>query len=70
MEDGFELDPLSTYASLRERFPGESFLLESVEGTKKTARYSFIGVDPVHVFKSRGGTIQSDGQSFKVPDPF
>ena len=70
IENGFKLDPLSTYASLREQFPGESFLLESVEGTKKTARYSFIGVDPVHVFKSRGETVQSDGRSFKVPDPF
>ena len=70
IEKGFSLDPLSTYASLRERFEGESFLLESVEGTKKTARYSFIGVDPIHVFSSRGDRIFSDDESHVVPNPF
>ena len=70
IESGFNLDPLSTYASLREQFSGESFLLESVEGTKKTARYSFIGVDPVHTFISRNGTVFADGESHKVENPF
>ncbi|HEX9909182.1 MAG TPA: anthranilate synthase component I family protein [Thermoplasmata archaeon] len=45
-------------------------MLESVEGTKKTARYSFIGVDPIHAFKSRDGLVQSDGETVKVKDPF
>src|SRR3989339_1146040 len=70
IESGFNLDPLSTYASLREQFSGESVLLESVEGTKKTARYSFIGVDPVHTFVSRDGTVFADGESHKVENPF
>lgn len=70
IENGFNLDPLSTYASLREQFSGESFLLESVEGTKKTARYSFIGVDPVHTFKSRDGTVFADGEAYKAENPF
>jgi len=55
---------------LRERFEGESFLLESIEGTKKTARYSFIGVDPIYTFKSRGSLVESDGVKEEVPDPF
>ncbi len=55
---------------MREQFMGECFLLESVEGTKKTARYSFIGVDPLHVFKARDGLVEADGDARKVPDPF
>lgn len=46
--------PLETFCSLRESFQGEKFLLESVEGTTKTARYSFLGFDPIVVFKSKG----------------
>ncbi len=45
-------------------------MLESVEGTKKTARYSFIGADPIHVFKARDGVIESDGESRRTEDPF
>ena len=33
------------------------FLLESVEGGEKWARYSFIGLNPSLVFKSRGEKI-------------
>lgn len=32
------------------------FLLESVEGGEKLARYSFIGLDPSLTYKQRGGT--------------
>ena len=34
-----------------------SFLLESLEGGEKWARYSFIGIDPYLVFKSKGNQI-------------
>jgi len=63
-------DPVSIFSSLREEFPGECFLLESVEGTSRTARYSFIGVDPLSVFKSRDHTVEIDGESFGVENPF
>ena len=33
------------------------FLLESVEGAEKWARYSFIGIDPFLIFKSKGKKI-------------
>ncbi|HIH00903.1 TPA: hypothetical protein HA259_02295, partial [Thermoplasmata archaeon] len=67
---GPQLDPISIFHTLRERFPGESFLLESVEGTQKTSRYSFIGVDPISSFKSKGETVEIDGWSRKEKDPY
>jgi anthranilate synthase component 1 len=70
IERGIRLDALSIFHSLREQFSGESFLLESVEGTRKTARYSFIGVDPISVFKSRRDLVDVDGDAQKVDDPY
>ena len=35
-----------------------SFLLESVEGQEKIARYSFLGTDPSLIFKSRAKNIE------------
>lgn len=65
-----KLDPLSVFSSLREQFPGECFLLESAEGPKKVARYSFIGVDPISVFRSRGRLVEVDGQAYESNDPY
>ncbi|MFC1606799.1 anthranilate synthase component I [Candidatus Latescibacterota bacterium] len=51
--------PVSAYLKIRGRST-YSFLLESVEGGEKMARYSFLGADPFLVFRSRGqsGTIR------------
>ena len=47
--------PLSAYLRLR---PGPySFLLESVEGGEKWARYSFLGTDPMMVLSAKNGRI-------------
>ena len=58
--------PVSAYLKLNE---GEefSFLLESVEGGEKIARYSFLGANPHLVFRSKGkrGSIE-DRRSGKV----
>lgn len=35
-----------------------SFLLESVEGGERLARYSFLGTDPFLIFKSKGREVQ------------
>ncbi|MCK9431520.1 MAG: anthranilate synthase component I [Candidatus Omnitrophica bacterium] len=35
-----------------------SFLLESVEGQEKIARYSFLGTNPSMIFKSRGKEVE------------
>ncbi|MFA5093715.1 MAG: anthranilate synthase component I [Candidatus Omnitrophota bacterium] len=37
---------------------GYSFLLESVEGGEKIARYSFLGSNPYLVFKSKGRNVE------------
>ena len=47
--------PLSAFLRLR---PGPyAFLLESVEGGEKWARYSFLGSDPLMVFTAKGGRV-------------
>ena len=44
--------PLSAFLRLR---PGPyAFLLESVEGGEKWARYSFLGSQPLMIFTARG----------------
>jgi len=70
IEDSCKLDPVSVFASLREQFPGECFLLESVEGPMKVARYSFIGVEPISVFRSKGSKIDVDGEIRSTNDPY
>ncbi len=44
-----------------------AFLLESVEGGEKLARYSFLGANPRMLFRSKGKTIEfiSDGKKKK-----
>ncbi|MCI0402407.1 MAG: anthranilate synthase component I [Acidobacteria bacterium] len=51
------LTPVSAYLSLsrRQKF---SFLLESVEGGEKIARYSFMGVDPYLRLRYRDGAAE------------
>lgn len=47
--------PVSSFLKIDEgKF---SFLLESVEGTEKIARYSFLGTSPSFIFKSKGNVI-------------
>lgn len=51
-----------------------SFLLESIEGGEKWARYSFLGSSPEVIIRSKGNTVETlaaDGSStsVEVPDP-
>lgn len=51
-----------------------SFLLESIEGGEKWARYSFLGSSPEVIIRSKGNiveTVAADGSltSAEVPDP-
>src|SRR5687767_1245940 len=48
--------PISVYMKLRGQ--GPSFLLESVEGGERIARYSFIGVQPKAQYIIRGNDIE------------
>ena len=47
------LTPVSAWLKLAAK-ARYSFLLESVEGGEKIARYTFLGADPVEVFRYRG----------------
>jgi len=51
--------PLSAYLKVRKRSP-RSFLFESVEGGETVGRYSFLGVEPFQVFRSRGRQVTID----------
>jgi anthranilate synthase component 1 len=58
--------PLSFFKRLeRDRY---SFLLESVEGSERWARYSFLGTQPRRIFKARGNQIEiiENGKSKKL----
>jgi len=70
IEKNLGLDPISIFSRVRSQFPGECFLLESVEGTKKTARYSFVGASPMSVFKSDKRKIDLNGESSEVENPY
>ncbi|MBA5941911.1 MAG: anthranilate synthase component I [Methanophagales archaeon] len=61
--------PLEVYSRVRGLFD-RSFLLESVEGKEKIARYSFIGFDPLLEFKSRGKEVERNGECYRVEDPY
>lgn len=63
--------PVSLYDRLRDR--PYSFLLESVEGGEKWARYSFIGADPFLTVTCRDGQVTltgKDGTKHLKGDPF
>lgn len=49
--------PVSAYLKIAARFPDDHFLLESVEGGEKWARYSFIGFEPHIRFAASGGVV-------------
>lgn len=48
--------PLTAYRKIVGNRPG--YLLESVEGPEQWGRYSFIGLDPETVFRSRGNRFE------------
>jgi hypothetical protein len=52
--------PVSAYLKIRDS--GPTFLLESIEGGERLARYSFIGSDPIAVLTMRAGlaTLESN----------
>ena len=64
--------PVSAYLKVARGAHG--FLLESVQGGEKWARYSFLGSEPAAVFSSRGTTVtlRADGvaeRAWQAADP-
>src|SRR4026208_164131 len=48
--------PLSFFKRIeRDRY---AFILESVEGSERWARYSFLGTRPQRIFKARGNQVE------------
>lgn len=43
-----------------------SFLLESIKGTEKIARYSFAGAEPFLIFKVKDGVVEIEGQGSRA----
>jgi anthranilate synthase component 1 len=48
--------PVSAYMKLRAQ-SDYTFLFESVEGGERTGRYSFLGIRPTQIFRSRGQNV-------------
>ncbi|MCM8823259.1 MAG: anthranilate synthase component I [Candidatus Omnitrophica bacterium] len=51
------LTPLSIYSRIKKIYKEDTFLLESVEGEEKISRFSFIGFQPLAIFKSKDRNI-------------
>jgi anthranilate synthase component 1 len=67
------LTPVSAFARLARR-TRHAFLLESVVGGEKAARYSFVGADPGHLYQAFGKTIRitegrRNAKTFHDTDP-
>ncbi|MDW8426707.1 MAG: anthranilate synthase component I, partial [Meiothermus sp.] len=60
--------PVTAYLKLSEK-SSPSFLLESVEGGKAWARWSFVGVGARNVWRLKEGLFTLNGQAFPTPDP-
>src|SRR5256885_5929281 len=64
------LTPVAAYLKI-ERLSPYSFLLESVEGGEKVARFSFLGFEPETIVRSRAGRVTiekgSDNQTTDQP---
>ena len=58
------LTPVSAYINIA-KGKKYSFLLESVVGGDRIARYSFLGISPYSVFKSKGDKYEIDGVSYQ-----
>ena len=57
--------PLTVFEKLAGEDPG--FLLESVEGGERWARWSFVGWDPAFILTSRDGKSEISGTDMEVP---
>ena len=60
--------PVSAFLKLRPFRP--RFLLESVEGGERLARYSFIGTDPYLTLRFEGGVASAIQQGYKQTLPY
>jgi anthranilate synthase component 1 len=62
------INPYQLY-SLVSREYQDSFLLESLEGKERLARFSFIGFDPSSCISAKDGVVDVDGQQQDAKNP-
>ncbi len=60
--------PVSAFLKIQRGRP--AFLLESIEGGERLARYSFIGADPVAILTLADGTATVDGAAGRTAAPY
>ncbi|HEY8551560.1 MAG TPA: anthranilate synthase component I [Vicinamibacterales bacterium] len=65
------LTPVSAFLKIAEH-ADSAFLLESVEGGERVARYSFLGKDPFLVLRARDGRaiLEQAGETRELDEPF
>src|SRR5262245_66540014 len=59
------LTPVSAYLRIERQAPN-AFLLESIEGGEKIARYSFLGCSPHMIIRARNGGRDGDSEKVEV----
>ncbi len=62
--------PIDAFEVLKCEYPGNSFLLESIEGPEKIAKYSFIGFDPIFDIRAKDDKVELNGESKTVDDSY
>lgn len=58
------LTPVSAYMNISKK-QKYAFMLESVVGGERAARYSFLGMDPYAIFRSKGREYEFNGEKFQ-----
>lgn len=62
--------PANAYQKIKKSFEGNSFLLETLGGPKKTARYSFIGFDAIFDIKCKKNEVKLNGKTITTNNPY
>ena len=62
------MNPYQLYSLVQREHP-ESFLLESLEGKERLARFSFIGFDPKKHLRGKGGVVEVEGEQIESSEP-
>ncbi len=62
------MNPYQLYSLASREYP-ESFLLESLDGTDRLARFSFIGFDPKKRIQAKGKVVSVEGEQIDSENP-
>jgi len=62
------MNPYQLYSLVSREYP-ESFLLESLDGADRLARFSFIGFDPKKHIRAKGNVVSVEGEQIDSKSP-